>query len=89
MEIKNDQLQQQMQMQMQLESLLSNSTEIKCSECGNKTFVQTNLMRYVSAILSPMGQESYIPMPVFECNQCGKILDATIHPLIKKLDEKK
>ena len=82
-------LQNQLKGQMQLESLLKESTPVLCPNCGNKTFVQTNLMRHVSAILSPMGEESYIPMPVFECSSCGTILEATIHPFIKTLDEKK
>ncbi len=43
----------------------SQTTEVVCSNCGNDVFIQALKMRKISAILSPTGEESYIPVPVF------------------------
>lgn len=57
---------------------ISNSTEIVCSECGNKTFNQVYLLRKISAVLSPTGQELLIPIMVYECSGCSKIVESTM-----------
>lgn len=44
---------------------------IVCSECGNNVFIQAYYMRKVSAVIA--GEESILPIPVFECSQCGNI----------------
>jgi predicted RNA-binding Zn-ribbon protein involved in translation (DUF1610 family) len=58
---------------------LKDSTEIVCSECGNKTFIQSFMIRKISAIESPTGEETIVPIPVFECSQCG-FLDSYFIP---------
>jgi hypothetical protein len=46
----------------------------KTSEnCGGKTFKQTLLMRKMSALVAPNGQETIIPMAVFACEKCGHV----------------
>ena len=44
-----------------------------CEECGNDTFTQVFQIRKLSALLSPAGKESIIPMQVFSCAKCGHI----------------
>ncbi|MDB4343476.1 hypothetical protein OAA15_00485 [bacterium] len=51
----------------------SQTTEVVCSNCNNDVFIQALKMRKISAILSPTGEESYIPVPVFACKACGNI----------------
>ena len=46
---------------------------IVCDECQHDTFLQTYMLRKVSAILSPNGQESIVPIMVFECAACGHV----------------
>jgi len=62
---------------------LKDSTEIVCTECGNKTFIQAFLIRKISAIESPMGQETIVPVSVYECSSCG-YLDPYFVPEILK-----
>lgn len=64
---------------------LSQTSEIVCSECGNQTFIQSFYIRRLSAILSPNGQESLIPIPVFECSSCGNI-NAEFKPKLTDTD---
>ena len=52
---------------------ISQTSPIVCEECNNKTFKQTMLLRKLSALISPTGQETIIPVGVFACEQCGHI----------------
>ena len=49
------------------------TTPVKCEKCENSTFKQTLLLRKVSALISPNGQEQYIPVAVFACEKCGHV----------------
>ena len=59
--------------QMQEQIDFSKTTQIKCDKCGNHTFKQTLLVRKMSALASPSGQEMIIPMAVFGCEKCGHV----------------
>ena len=52
---------------------LSQTTAEVCEKCENDTFQQVYKMRKLSALLSPVGQNSMIPMPVFACTKCNHI----------------
>ena len=51
----------------------SQTTAEVCEKCENDTFQQVYQMRKLSALLSPTGQESMIPIQVFACTKCGNI----------------
>ena len=51
----------------------SQTTEVVCEKCGNTTFNHVFKVRKLSALLSPTGQETMIPIPVFACAKCGHI----------------
>jgi len=59
------------QQQMQVD--ISQTTEEVCEleECKNDTFIQVYKIRKLSALLSPTGQPTMIPMQVFTCAKCG------------------
>ena len=52
---------------------LSQTQEIKCDECGSSAFHPAFLLRKVSALISPTGKETVIPIQVFACDSCGYI----------------
>ena len=52
---------------------MSQTTSIKCEKCENSTFKQTLLIRKMSALVSPNGQEAIIPVQVFACEKCGNV----------------
>ena len=52
---------------------MSQTTSIKCESCENSTFKQTLLIRKLSALVSPNGQETVIPVAVFACEKCGHV----------------
>lgn len=51
----------------------SQTTPVVCEKCGHEHFVQVNLMRKLSPMLSPTGQPALIPIPVFACAACGHV----------------
>ena len=53
--------------QPQINLDISQTTEETCESCGHSIFIQAYKMRKLSALLSPMGQESMIPIQVFVC----------------------
>ena len=53
----------------------SQTTAEVCEKCGNDTFVQVYKMRKLSALLSPTGKETMIPIQMFSCAKCGFIND--------------
>ena len=61
--------------QPQIQVDLSQTTAEVCEneECKNDTFVQVYKMCKLSALLSPSGQETMIPIQVFACAKCGYI----------------
>ena len=68
--------------QKQVEVDLKNAETMKCAECDNTIFIQGYVIKKISAIMSPTGEEVIAPVQVFNCGNCGTIL-----PLSKELDE--
>ena len=52
---------------------MDNAVDMKCEKCGCNTFKGTNLIKTISAIVSPSGKEMIIPIPVFACEKCGHV----------------
>ena len=59
------------QMQQQID--ISKTSAIKCEKCENPTFKQSLLLRKLSALVSPNGQETLVPVQVFACEKCGHV----------------
>lgn len=62
-----------MQQPQQFNIDLSQTTAVVCEECGHEHFVQVNMMRKLSPMLSPNGQPALIPIPVFACAKCNHV----------------
>ena len=50
-----------------------NMEEIICEECENKYFVEVYTIKRVSPVLSPSGQEMFIPVQTFKCSECAHV----------------
>lgn len=61
------------QQQQQINVDLSQAQDIVCENCGNYTFNEVVLMKKLSALVSPTGQDAVVPIPTFACNACGYI----------------
>lgn len=54
---------------------LSQATDLHCSECNNRTFIPVFVLKRLSAIVSPNGQEMMVPVQLYECTKCHMIPD--------------
>ena len=54
---------------------LSDAETMSCGKCDNKIFIQGYVIKKISAIISPTGQEVIAPVQVFNCGSCGELLD--------------
>ena len=52
---------------------LSHAKTLKCEQCGCLGFKQTLMLKKLSPLISPNGQEAIVPVAAFCCEQCGHI----------------
>ena len=52
---------------------LTHAKTLQCEKCENVGFRQTMMLKKLSPLISPTGQESIIPVGVFACESCGHI----------------
>ena len=53
---------------------LTDAETMTCMKCDNKIFIQGYVIKKISAIISPTGQEVIAPVQVFNCGSCGELL---------------
>ena len=62
---------------------LENAETMRCEKCDNPIFIQGYIVKKISAITSPTGKEVIAPVQVFNCGNCGHLLNlAGINELI-------
>ena len=52
---------------------LKDAETIKCKSCNNYLFITSFILKRLSALVSPNGQEALIPVQVYSCGNCGKV----------------
>jgi DNA-directed RNA polymerase subunit RPC12/RpoP len=52
---------------------LSQTEGVVCEECKHEVFNHGFMLRRVSAVFSPNGEEGLVPIQVFECASCGHV----------------
>ena len=52
---------------------LKQADTIKCSDCNNYLFITSFVLKKISALMSPNGQEGIVPLQVYSCGNCGKV----------------
>ena len=63
---------------MQVKIALKDTTDVSCDKCGHHYFTQLMMFKKLSAVMSPSGEESLIPIQVFACNDCGHVKEQFI-----------
>ncbi len=63
------------QQQHQVKLDLTKSTPVKCTECGDDTFVSGFKFRKISKLITGTPQDAIIPIEVFLCGSCGAIVN--------------
>ena len=52
---------------------LTHAKDIVCEKCQGRGFRQTMMLKRLSSLMSPTGQEAIIPVACFACDTCGHI----------------
>lgn len=52
---------------------LSQAETMKCESCENSLFIESYVLKRISALVSPTGQEGVVPIQVFACGSCGEL----------------
>ena len=52
---------------------LNNVDNFTCEECAGDTFSPSFVIKQLSALMSPSGKETLIPLQIFKCDKCGHI----------------
>ena len=47
--------------------------DVVCDKCGCQTFSQVFLFKKLSAVLSPTGKDTMVPLQTYKCTDCGHI----------------
>ncbi len=60
---------------------LSKAETMTCEQCESSLFSMSYIIKRMSAIISPTGQESIIPIQVYSCDGCGKVPEVLLKEL--------
>jgi uncharacterized Zn finger protein len=52
---------------------IEDTSEVLCDKCKTNVFSEAVLLRKVSALLTGAAKDAYIPVPVFQCQNCGSV----------------
>tara|TARA_Y100000114_G_scaffold120265_1_gene115193 strand:+ start:477 stop:752 length:276 start_codon:yes stop_codon:yes gene_type:complete len=64
--------------QTQVKVDLKQADTIKCKDCNNYLWIQSFILKKLSALVSPTGQEALIPVQVYSCGNCGKVAEGML-----------
>lgn len=59
---------------------IKNAKTLKCDECSHNVFKNVFIIKQISALLSPNGQEINAPIPTFACEKCGHVNKSFLPP---------
>ena len=62
----------------QVQVSLKDADTIKCKSCNNYLWIQSFVLKKLSALVSPNGQEALIPVQVYSCGNCGKVAEGML-----------
>jgi predicted nucleic acid-binding Zn ribbon protein len=73
--IMSDQIPQHMKV------VLEDAPSVECEECQGTQFVPAFIIKQVSALVSPTGKDTLVPVQVFKCGKCNHINELFLNGL--------
>ena len=67
---------------------LSQAETMKCEHCGNVVFIKGTVLKRLSALVSPTGQEAIVPIEIFSCGSCGEVPKSMMKDIGLETEEK-
>tara|TARA_R110000824_G_scaffold52976_1_gene146961 strand:+ start:5973 stop:6179 length:207 start_codon:yes stop_codon:yes gene_type:complete len=62
-----------MQQKQQINIDIKDAEDVKCEECENVYFTPVLMIKRVSPLISPTGQEILAPVQLFQCSSCHHV----------------
>lgn len=59
--------------QQQVKVDLSQAETMKCEHCGNYLFIKSSVIKRLSPLVSPTGEEALVPIEIYSCGNCGRV----------------
>lgn len=66
---------------------INSAKDLSCDNCSSMKFQITFLLKKISAIVSPTGEDITIPIQTFSCQKCGWINKEFVQPGDSSNDE--
>ena len=66
--------------QQQIQAALKNASDVTCDECKNTHFVSAFVVKKISALVSPSGQEIVVPLQILKCDKCSHVNEEFLTP---------
>ncbi len=60
---------------------LEEAENVTCDACGKDAFSPIFKIKRLSPLISPTGQETFIPIQLFKCDACDHINELFLHGL--------
>jgi hypothetical protein len=54
-------------------AMMKSATDVVCESCGCHTFKPVAMLKKISALLSPNGRETIVPIQAFACDKCSHV----------------
>jgi len=52
---------------------LEDCSDVRCDNCDGEYFTQVFTLKKVSALMSPTGNDMFLPVQVFRCKECDHV----------------
>ena len=62
-----------MEQKQQINIDLKDAEDVKCEECENVYFTSAIMIKRISPLISPTGQEIMAPVQLFQCSSCSHV----------------
>ena len=59
--------------QAQVKVDLKQAETMKCEYCGNYLFISSTIIKRISPLVSPTGEEALVPIDVYSCGNRGRV----------------
>ena len=59
--------------QQEVQVDLSKADDVSCDKCQGKLFQPVMMIKRLSPIVSPTGQEAMVPIQVYACIECNEV----------------
>ena len=61
---------------------LKKAETMKCKKCDNAIIIPAFILKRLSPLMSPTGEEAVIPVQVHSCGNCGELLKLNLDDVI-------